>query len=122
MYHITSILVIPPRPTAANAFPHRFPGFTPIFATRARRVWDAGDPATARTCWPRARCAASLREQEPVHEHKHEYDEYDNGEHEDHEHGKHGHGHGHELHELHGQPAAHQHDEHEQHKTRGEHL
>ena len=91
----------------------------------ARRVWDAGDPATARTCWPRPMgCAESLGEQEPVHEHEHEheYDEYDNGEHEDHEHGKHGHGHGHELHELHGQPAAHQHDEHEQHKTRGEHL
>ena len=98
-----------------------FPGFHPIFASRARRVFDAGDAATARTCWARSMgCADSLSEQDPVHEHEHgEYGEHDNDEHEEHEHDKQEHWH---EHREHGQSASHQHDEHEQHKTRGEHL
>ena len=78
---------------------------------------DAGDAATARTCWPRPMgYTESLREQGPVHEH--EYGEHDNGEHEEHEHGEHEHGH---EHGEHGQSASHQHGEHEQHKKRAEH-
>ena len=96
---------------------------SPIFASRARRVFDAGggdDAATARTCWPRSMgCADSLSEQGAVHEHEHgEYGEHDNGEHEAHEHGKQEHGH---EHGEHGQSASHQHDEHEQHKKQAEH-
>ena len=93
---------------------------SPNFASRARRVFDAGsgDAATARTCWHHPFGSAdSLSEQRPVHEHEHgEYGEHEYGEHEEHEE----HGHGHE-HGEHGQSASHQHDEHEQHKKRAEH-
>ena len=80
-----------------------------IFASRARRVFDAGYAATARTCWHRQsfESAGSLSE--------HEYGEHDIGEHEEHaEHERDKHEHRHE-HGEHGQSAAYQHGEHEQH-------
>ena len=81
------------------------------------RDFDAGDAATARTCWHRPiESADSLSEQEHGEDGEHDNGEHDKGEHEEHEE----HGHGHE-HGEYGQSASHQHDEHEQHKKQAEH-